>query len=216
MKTSVHTTVFDEHIKEYEAWFETHADTFLFELEAIREHFNRVPENVRGIEVGLGTGKFAIPLGIKEGVEPATLMAEKARKRGIEVMEAHAERLPYADMQFDFVLFVTLCHLDNLERAFREAKRVLKPGGVLITGFLPVDHRPIAQAYHERRAWSIFYKHANFYSVAKVSELLEALGFKKLEFNQTLLGPAETPDTFQQPKPGSDIGSFVVISAEKE
>ena len=141
MKTTSKTDVFDTHVAEYEAWYETHPEIYTSELEAIRGHFNRLPETLRGIEVGLGTGRFAAPLGIREGVEPSGPMAEKARKRGIEVMEDLAESLPYADMQFDFVLLVTLCHLESPKLAFEEAFRVLKPGGAVIAAFLPEDRR---------------------------------------------------------------------------
>ncbi len=48
-------------------------------------------------------------------------MAEKAIKRGIEIIDGVAEKLPYGDLQFDFVLFVTICHLDSIKNALAEA-----------------------------------------------------------------------------------------------
>ena len=214
MKTTSKTEVFDSHVAEYEAWYESHPEVYASELEAIRVHFNRLPEKLHGIEVGLGTGRFAAPLGIKEGVEPSLPMAEKARMRGIEVMEALAESLPYADMQFDFVLLVTLCHLENPKYAIQEAFRVLKPGGALIAGFLPAD-RPIAREYRQRRPWTTFYKDAQFYSVARIASLLEESGFRKLEFSQTLFGEVESIREIQMPESGSERGSFVAVSALK-
>lgn len=214
MKTTSKTDVFDTHVAEYEAWYETHPEIYTSELEAIRGHFNRLPETLRGIEVGLGTGRFAAPLGIREGVEPSGPMAEKARKRGIEVMEDLAESLPYADMQFDFVLLVTLCHLESPKLAIEEAFRVLKPGGAVIAAFLPED-RPVAQEYLDRRPWTTFYKNARFYTVDRIAGLLEDCGFKKLEFNQTLFGPPDSIREVQMPETGHDRGSFVVVSALK-
>ena len=214
MKTRDISSVFDLHVAEYEAWYDTHKEAYLSELEAIREHFGRLPEAIRGIEVGLGTGRFAEPMGIKEGVEPSVPMAEQARKRGIEVMEGKAERLPYAAMQFDFVLFVTLCHLTKVERALEEALRVLKPGGYIIVGFLPEDQRA-AQAYRERRKWSTFYKDARFYNPGYVEKLLKKLGFRDAECNQTLFGDPEALKEVQTPRSGYGEGSFVVISARK-
>ena len=214
MKALANHTDFDAHVEEYEAWFERNPEIFLNEVNAIREHFDRLPENIRGVEVGLGTGRFSKILGIKEGVEPAKAMAEKARKRGIEVMEAWAEQLPYGDMQFDFVLFVTVCHLDNVSHALREARRVLKPGGLLIVAFMPKD-RPVAMEYQRRKEWSTFYKHAQFIGADQLIKLITAMGFKDLVANQTLFGAADKANTVQHPQSGSDTGSFVVISAIK-
>lgn len=214
MKTISKKEVFDQQVDAYEAWYEKYPEVYASELEAIRAHFNRLPEELHGIEVGLGTGRFAAPLGIKEGVEPSVPMGEKARKRGIEVMEARAEKLPYAAMQFDFVLFVTLCFLDSPKRALQEAYRVLKPGGILIAAFLPED-RPIARSYADRRPWSEFYGKARFYTVDRVADLLTETGFKKQEYNQTLFGELEAIHEMQVPETGHDRGSFVVVSALK-
>ena len=129
------TDVFNQYVEEYEKWYEEHPEVYQSEIIAIREHLQKLPENIRGIEVGLGTGRFSLPLGIKEGVEPSEPMAAVASRRGIEVMHAVGERLPYRDMQFDFVLYVTVCYLDNLKKAFEEAHRVLKRNGVIIAAF---------------------------------------------------------------------------------
>ncbi|MBT8312027.1 MAG: class I SAM-dependent methyltransferase, partial [Flavobacteriaceae bacterium] len=110
------TTVFENNVADYEQWYEDHKAIFESEVRALQAQFSKLPENLRGIEVGLGTGRFSVALGIKEGVEPASAMAEKAAQRGIEVMPGVAEKLPYGDMQFDFVLFVTICFLDQLKQ----------------------------------------------------------------------------------------------------
>ena len=63
------TQPFDEHLDEYGEWFQQHRFVYLSEVEAVR-HF--VPEGKKGIEIG--TGRFSLPLGIKEGVEPSGAM----------------------------------------------------------------------------------------------------------------------------------------------
>lgn len=214
MRTRHSTVVFDKHVAEYEAWYEAHPQVYASELAAIRKHFERLPENIRGIEVGLGTGRFSNPLGIREGVEPSAPMAARAKERGIEVMDGRAENLPYADMQFDFVLFVTICHLQNLKYAFREAHRVLKPNGLVIVGFLPKD-QAVARGYQERRRFSTFYRDAVFYTPIEIEKLLGENGFRSFVFNQVLFGELEDIKTQQAPKEGYGNGSFVVISAVK-
>ena len=55
---------FDEHAGEYDAWFERHRESYLSELAAVREFF---PVGGKGVEIGVGTGRFAGPLGIPTG-----------------------------------------------------------------------------------------------------------------------------------------------------
>ena len=206
---------FIEQVKEYDKWYENYSEVYQSELDAIKEQFKKLPENIRGIEVGLGTGRFSQPLGIKEGVEPSEEMVIKAIKRGIEVVQGVAENLPYSDLQFDFVLFVTICHLDNIERAIEQAHRVLKRKGSLIIGFLDKE-QPIAKEYKDRKLSSTFYRHARFYTVKYLEELIEKEGFKNLEFNQTLFGELDKIKEVQRPKPGFGEGSFVVVRAIKK
>jgi SAM-dependent methyltransferase len=71
-------------------------DDLLAAREAAENHNDQ--DNISGVEIGVGTGLFAVPLGILIGVEPSPRMAELARYRGIEVLENVAEELPFADL----------------------------------------------------------------------------------------------------------------------
>ncbi len=207
--------IFEKNVEEYEKWYEDYVEVYQSEIAAIREQLLTLPENIRGIEVGLGTGRFAVPLGIKEGVEPSEAMAEKALKRGIEIIDGIAEKLPYGDMQFDFVLFVTICHLNNFKNALAEAYRVLKPKGSILIGFLDKD-QSIAKQYLEKRHRSTFYANAKFYTVARIKSLLKEARFKDLQFNQTLFDDLDEIKKIQMPKYGYGEGSFVVVKATKK
>ncbi|MFH6769046.1 class I SAM-dependent methyltransferase [Gaetbulibacter aquiaggeris] len=209
------TEIFDKYVEDYEAWYDKYPEVYESELAAIREQFLKLPENIRGIEVGIGTGRFAQPLGIKEGIEPSEEMARKAVNRKIEVLKGVAEYLPYRDLQFDFVLFVTICHLDNVKLAVEEAHRVLKHNGSIIIGFLDKD-QAVAKEYKERRDRSTFFSNARFYSVMRIKQIIEEAGFKNLEFNQTLFGNMESIKDIQLPKSGYGEGSFVVLKATKK
>lgn len=205
---------FNEHVDEYEEWYERYPFVFQSEVEAIRELLP-TGDNIHGIEVALGTGRFAKELGIKEGVEPAPNMRALALKRGIEVLSGDAAHLPYADMRFDVVLMVfCISYFDDLPEAFREARRVLKNGGSLIVGF--VDKESIIGKYYEqRKPVSVFYKQANFYSTKRIASELRKLKFKNLQFSQTLFHALDEIKEFEPARPGYGEGSFVIIKAIK-
>jgi SAM-dependent methyltransferase len=209
------TKIFNENVEEYEAWYEEYPEVYKSEVLAIQEQILKLPENIRGIEVGLGTGRFSEPLGIKEGVEAAENMAAIARERGIEVTNGIAENLPIRDLYFDFVLFVTICHLNNLKQAFEHAHRILKPGGSIIIGLID-KNQEIAKSYEKKRDRSTFFKYATYYSVDYVTDLLKEIGFKNFEYNQTLFDKLEDIKDVQFPKKGYGEGSFVVVKATKK
>ncbi|HVT86583.1 MAG TPA: class I SAM-dependent methyltransferase [Chitinophagaceae bacterium] len=210
----IQTLPFNDHVAEYEEWFDTYPFVFQSEVEAIRD---LLPggDTIRGMEVALGTGRFAKELGIKEGIEPAMNMRALALKRGIEVMAGEAEHLPYKDMQFDFVLMVfCISYFENPPLAFREAYRVLKNDGALIVGFIDKDST-IGKFYEQRKPQSVFYKNANFYSVKRVVSEMKKLRFRDLQFSQTLFHPLDDIKEFEPAKPGFGEGSFVLVKAIK-
>jgi SAM-dependent methyltransferase len=207
--TMTKTAPFDEQVNDYDAWFDKHPDLYLAELDAVRGF---IPASGSGVEIGVGTGRFAAPLGIPIGVEPAPRMAELARQRGIEVLEGVAEVLPFADGSFDFAVMVTVvCFLDDVAQAFREACRVLKPNGILVIGFIDRESE-LGRYYSQKKEQSRFYRDATFYSVSELVALLTEAGFSNFAYYQTLL-PGETTDLTAREGHGS--GGFVVIRAHK-
>lgn len=205
---------FDTHSKEYETWFDEHKAVYESELLVLSDQFKALPENIKGIEVGLGTGRYARSLMIKEGIEPAESLRKIAERKGIEVMKGVAENLPYKDFHYDFVLFVTICHLDDAKLALKEAYRVLNQKGSIIIGFID-GNSPLAEKYYAKKKTSTFYKQANFYSVEKVEKLLKEVGFKNLIFTQTLFDDIDDIKEVQIPKEGHGEGSFVVVRASR-
>lgn len=210
----IKTLPFDEHVAEYEEWYEKYPFVFQSEVEAIRELLP-AGKNIYGIEVGLGTWRFASELGIKEGIEPSANMRALALKRGIDVLSAEAEHLPYKDMHFDFVLMAfCISYFEDLSTAFSEARRVLKNGGTLIVGFINKDSL-IGKYYEQRKPESVFYRQANFYSVKRITSELKKLGFKNFQYSQTLFHALDDINEFEPAKPGYGKGSFVLIKVTK-
>src|SRR3989337_219392 len=92
--------IFDELAQEYDKWFDENRFAYESEVLALRGF---IPKNGKGLEVGVGSGRFAFPLDVQVGVEPAKAMADIARSRGINVIKAMAENLPFENASFDFV-----------------------------------------------------------------------------------------------------------------
>ena len=93
----------------------------------------------RLLEVGIGTGRIAVPLaaaGVRvTGVDISAKMLEVLRsKRGdIHVVFAEAAQLPFRAASFDASLFVHILHLvPDIEATLRASIRVVSLGGVLI------------------------------------------------------------------------------------
>jgi SAM-dependent methyltransferase len=204
------TDVFERHVERYEAWFERHHFAYQSELEAIRV---LVPEGGRGIEIGVGTGRFAVPLGIGVGIEPAHAMGLVARRRGVDVVRGVAEALPVADASFDFALMVTtICFVDDADRSLDEARRVVRAGGALLVGFVD-GASPLGRAYKQRRTTSVFYREAEFVSSQQLINALERCGFRDVTCRQTIFSD---PVRMREPAPvleGVGRGSFVVVRA---
>ena len=206
------TKVFDENLNEYEKWFIINEFVYKSELQAVQK---AIPENKKGIEIGIGSGLFAKPLGIVEGIEPSSKMRKKARERNLKVINAVAEDLPYPDASRDFALMVTtICFVDDIYRTFQEAHRILKQNGHLIIGF--VDKKsPIGKFYLEHKNESLFYQDANFFDTKEVYELLEKTGFTIKKTYQTVFGKLNEINQVQETLTGYGKGSFVVIKAKK-
>jgi SAM-dependent methyltransferase len=203
---------FERYAGRYDAWFDRNRFAYESELRAIRA---LVPTSGEGIEIGAGSARFAAPLGIKVGLEPSGKLGALARARGVEVVKGIAEALPFAHASFDFAVMVTtICFLDSIEAAFREAARVLKPEGALVIGFIDKDS-PIGKLYQQHKEDSVFYKLAKFYSVDEVILHLKNAGFTVFKCTQTIFRNLLEIREVEPIKDGYGEGSFVVIKGVK-
>ena len=167
--------VFERHADAYDDWFGVHRKVYRAECVRIREILPA--PDARTVEVGVGSGRFAVPLGIPIGIEPSVAIGRIARRRGIEVIQGVGESLPLKDGSCSAVLMVTvICFFDNTARAFAEAYRVLVPGGVLVAGFLEREGKVI-QAYLRGETDHRFLSQGRFYTSEEVQALLCDAGF---------------------------------------
>jgi len=205
--------IFDIYSKEYDQWYEENKFAYLSELEALKKV---VPKKGKGLEIGVGTGRFAQPLGVAFGIDPSKKMLEIAKKRGIKTFVGKGENLPFADNEFDYVLIViTICFVKNPEIVISEARRVLKNNGKLIIGIVDRNSH-LGKFYQEKkRQGHRFYKFANFFSAKEIIKLLEKYNFKEIVTYQTIFQPLENIKKVEKPKKGFGKGGFVVVCGKK-
>ena len=106
---------------------------------ALRRH-GLVP-SMRVLDVATGTGLVARAAadilrgdGTIIGLDPSRgMLAESQRLGHATLVQGIGEALPFADRTFDFLTMgYALRHVPDLEMAFREYRRVLKPGGRIL------------------------------------------------------------------------------------
>jgi SAM-dependent methyltransferase len=203
---------FDIHSERYDHWFEAHWAAYISELLALRM---LVPCRGHGLEIGVGTGRFAGPLGVAMGLDPSDAMLSRAIARGVETTKGIAEALPFPDGAFDYVLIVTtICFVDSPDKILAEAHRVLRSNGKLIIGFIDRESA-IGRGYLARQSESVFYREAVFYSAADMGDLLRAQGFSVRTWGQTLSRPLAEIADIEPVRPGTGDGAFVVVMADR-
>ena len=203
---------FDRYTHRYEEWFDKHPFAYQSELRAVKE---LLPADGMGIEIGVGTGRFALPLGIEFGLDPSLKMARIAAERGIHVVGGQAEKLPFAAGVFDFAVMVTtICFLDNVESALREVYRILRLGGSLLIGFVE-RNSSLGEKYQKNKEKNPFYREATFYTAEEIAGFLKESGYVNLIFRQTIFQVLESLQAIEPVEAGFGRGAFVVVKGEK-
>jgi ubiquinone/menaquinone biosynthesis C-methylase UbiE len=205
--------VFDVYSRDYDRWYEKNKYVYLSELRAIR---CAVPKKGKGLEIGVGTGRFAKPIGVSAGIDPSKNMLKIAKARGLKVFTGIGEKLPFKNEEYDYVLMViTLCFVKNADKVILEAGRVLKNNGKMIIGIVDKDSF-LGEVYQEKKKnKEKFYKDVNLFSAGEVIELLKKHDFKSITAFQTLFNPLEKIKKVEVPKKGFGKGGFAVICGKK-
>jgi SAM-dependent methyltransferase len=208
--------VFDTCAREYDRWFDEHESVYAVQVRLLRD---AVPETGRGLEVGVGSGRFAVPLGIPYGIDPSGNLITMANARGIGVVQGEGEHLPFCAGTFDYVLMMTvICFLKNPPAVLEETFRVLAAGGELVVGFISKDGEIAARYYRQDRIKGRFLRFARFLADEEATRLAEEAGFSPVSIMtksrgfSILKGQKPCENGHRHDAPGT--GKFRRISAD--
>jgi len=148
--------------------------------------YAKAPEGARLLDLGCGTGRFAIPIAVRlhykvTGADSSEEMLVKARQKdtsGLVKWDLEdAQDLTYTDKSFDIVFMSFLLHhCDNQDKAIRECRRVLNDTGVIL-----IRHAGIEQIrddlVHTFFAEVVAIDEGRIFSVRKTEQYLKEAGF---------------------------------------
>lgn len=198
---------------EFEAWYDAlekdrFANAFTYgraKLDRmVDDIFASLPKGAAVLDIGCGTGehlKRAQRHGLKPlGVEPAAAMIESARHNipDAELHQGVATDLPIDDARVDAVLMVeVLRYLDrsDIRKALEEARRVLRPGGILFVTLVnrwAFDGFYIHQWLRQRRKGKEFdavNPFCEFFSPGEAERELREAGFVDVRTEGRLFAP---------------------------
>ncbi len=200
---------FQKTAASYDAWYDAHPALYRTELAALKK---ALPGRGRGLEIGVGTGRFASLLSIRYGLDPSPGMLGQARRRGIRAVRGYGEALPFRDQSFDLALIVFVIEfVEDLEGFLAEAARVLRDRGRLVIGFM--DRDSVWGRYFHSTSKARAYFHPP--SPRDLITVLGRIGLRYEASWQTLFGPPPDLPRVERPRKGFGRGSFVVVKAVK-
>ncbi len=197
--------------QEYDAWYDTHQALYQTEIKALE----KVMPSGLGLEIGVGTGRFASLLSVPYGLDPSFNMLKLAKQRNIRVIQGFGENLPFKNETFHYVLIVfTIELVDDPPRFLKEAARTLKKDGTLILGIM--DRNSLWGEFHEQKAaQDESYTGFHFLTPEEILEIFKNIDLEFEEPFQTLFQPPPDIKDIEQPKRGFGRGGFVVLTAIK-
>lgn len=143
------------------------------------------------LDVGCAQGGFLDFLGTKgfrnlSGIDMTESYVEQARlKNKYRIELGNAESLPFNGQDFDVIVMEqVLEHLFNPIMAFREARRVLRPGGILCIG-VP-DASRYSDLYFFDFYWFLLREHIQHFDNIHLNYLGTLEGFEQLTCQQTV------------------------------
>jgi methylation protein EvaC len=173
---------------------------FTSAIQTMRDHFAQYAQELAGsflppgksfaVEIGSNDGVFLKPLqdlGIKcIGVDPATNVVEKARERGLNVIndyftEAVATKIKNEYGAANAILTSnSFAHIDDMQEVMRGVKALLDDKGVLL-----VEVHYLGALIKEVQYDVIYHEHLDYYSALALSKFFKRYGMEIFDIKRT-------------------------------
>jgi len=205
--------VFEENWRTYDEWYERNERIYLAEINALK----KIVHSGKGLEIGVGTGRFAVPLGVDIGLDPSFNMLHLAKKRNIKPVQGMGENLPFKNESFNFVIIVlTICFVENTILVLSEASRILTKKGKLILAIINKES-PWGKHYVAKAVKNKFYKFAHFFSPEEIIQKFKEISLEFKSSYQILFSYPYPPilKENENPRAGYEKGGFVILEALK-
>lgn len=182
---------------------------FLTSMKYIHHYLptDREKADVKILDIGAGTGRYCVALA-REGYDVTAvelvkynLGILKKKNSSVKAMQGNAMKLAkLQDETFDVtLLFGPMYHLfgfENKKKALEEAKRVTKPGGIILVAYCMNEYSVITYAFKERHLKECIREKRftedfrtisgekdlyDYMRVEEITELAEAVNLKRIK-----------------------------------
>ncbi len=222
--------IFDKSAADYDSWYRSKMGAYVDQVETdLVMSYLDIRPGMKVLDLGCGTGNFSIKLaekgcqvlGVDISQEMLAIAREKAEAKGlaIDFRQMDLMDLNLNDGEFDLALTVTAFEfIEDIEGAFREIYRTVRPGGRILIGTINKDS-----------AWGRFYeredvRESSVFKYASLKNLddLKALRPEEIEnIGYSLFVPPESEEeAFNLQEEGKrslyEEGGFLCVQWKKD
>jgi SAM-dependent methyltransferase len=154
-----------------------------------RDLLHRFAPGRRVLDFGCYDGGFLDYLGPefdRNGIEPSTAAADRARQRGVNVLAPTIDALPFAGIEpFDAILiFDVMEHLIAPVETLNGLARLLKPGGIMLIETGNYDS-PAFKKLGPRYVYAAIVEHVGFFNRSSIAKAAQLAGLSLTHFEES-------------------------------